>query len=73
MTSALSASRRAAVIGAGNVGATFSYSLLLIGPVNKIVLIDANPTKAEGEAMDLYHFVEKKHPEGDYGNLRPEY
>jgi hypothetical protein len=36
MTSAFSASRRAAVIGAGNVGATFSYSLLLIGPANKM-------------------------------------
>jgi L-lactate dehydrogenase len=46
---------RVAVVGAGNVGATFAYALLLSGLASEIVLIDANRAKAEGEAMDLAH------------------
>lgn len=46
-----------AIIGAGNVGATFAYALLQSGLASEIVLIDANQTKAEGEAMDLNHAV----------------
>lgn len=42
-----------AVVGAGNVGASFAYALLLSGLAAEIVLIDANRAKAEGEAMDL--------------------
>lgn len=48
---------RVAVIGTGNVGATFAYSLLTSGLSSEIVLIDANQSKAEGEAMDLMHAV----------------
>lgn len=48
---------RVAVIGAGNVGATFAYTLLMSGLAAEIVLIDANQRKAEGEAMDLNHAV----------------
>ncbi len=48
---------RVAIIGAGNVGATFAYSLLTSGLSSEIVLIDANEAKAEGEAMDLMHAV----------------
>lgn len=48
---------RVAIIGAGNVGATFAYALLLHGLAAEIVLIDANHAKAEGEAMDLNHAV----------------
>lgn len=48
---------RVAVVGAGNVGATFAYSLLTSGLSSEIVLIDANHAKAEGEAMDLMHAV----------------
>ena len=44
---------RVAVVGAGNVGSTFAYALLLSGLASEIVLIDANRAKAEGEAMDL--------------------
>jgi L-lactate dehydrogenase len=57
MTPTLSTSRRVAVVGAGNVGATFAYSLLISGLASEIVLIDANQAKAEGEAMDLNHAV----------------
>lgn len=48
---------RVAIIGAGNVGATFAYALLISGLASEIVLIDANFRKAEGEAMDLNHAV----------------
>lgn len=46
---------RVAVVGMGNVGATFAYALLLRGLAAEIVLIDLNRAKAEGEAMDLNH------------------
>ncbi len=48
---------RVAVVGAGNVGSTFAYALLLSGLASEIVLIDVNHAKAEGEAMDLNHTV----------------
>jgi L-lactate dehydrogenase len=61
---------RVAVVGVGNVGATFAYTLLLDGLASEIVLIDANRAKAEGEAMDLNHAVPFTHPTriwaGDY-------
>ncbi|HOW92164.1 MAG TPA: L-lactate dehydrogenase, partial [Anaerolineaceae bacterium] len=53
---------RIAVVGAGNVGATFAYALLLSGLAGEIVLIDHNQVKAEGEAMDLRHAVPLSHP-----------
>lgn len=46
-----------AIVGAGNVGATFAYALMLSGLASEIVLIDANQAKAVGEAMDLNHAV----------------
>lgn len=48
---------RVAVVGAGAVGSTFAFSLLLSGLTAEIVLVDANARKAEGEAMDLMHAV----------------
>ncbi len=48
-------SRRVAVVGAGVVGATFAYALMMRGQADEIVLIDVNRSKAEGEAMDLRH------------------
>ena len=53
---------RVAVVGVGNVGATFAYALLLSGFAAEIVLIDGNHAKAEGEAMDLNHAVPFTHP-----------
>ena len=46
---------RVAVIGTGNVGATFAYGLLMNAVANEVMLIDVNRGKAEGEAMDLDH------------------
>ncbi len=61
---------RVAVVGAGNVGASFAYALLLSGLASEIVLIDANADKARGEAMDLNHAAPLSHPVriwyGDY-------
>lgn len=53
---------RVAIVGVGNVGATFAYALLLSGLAAEIVLIDVNRGRAEGEAMDLNHAVPFAHP-----------
>lgn len=53
---------RVAVVGVGNVGATYAFALLLSRLCSEIVLIDANRAKAEGEAMDLNHAVPFAHP-----------
>ncbi len=53
---------RIAVVGAGNVGATFAYSLVLSGLASEIVLIDADRARAEGQAMDLDHAVPFNQP-----------
>ncbi|MFN8597999.1 MAG: L-lactate dehydrogenase [Anaerolineae bacterium] len=63
---------RVAVVGAGNVGATFAYALMMSGRASEIVLIDANKARAEGEAMDLNHAVPFTSPvriwAGDYAD-----
>ena len=48
---------RVAVVGAGNVGASLAYALVLSGLASEIVLVDANERRVEGEAMDLTHAV----------------
>ncbi len=48
---------RIAIVGVGNVGATFAYALLQSGLAAEIVLIDRNMDRAQGEAMDLNHAV----------------
>jgi L-lactate dehydrogenase len=53
---------RIAIVGAGNVGATFAFSLVLSGLASEIVLIDADKARAEGQAMDLEHAVPFSHP-----------
>jgi L-lactate dehydrogenase len=57
MSAAPAASTRVAVVGAGHVGTTFAYSLLMSGLAAEIVLVDADRERAEGEAMDLNHAV----------------
>jgi L-lactate dehydrogenase len=63
---------RVAVVGVGNVGASFAYALLLSGLASEIVLIDLNRERAEGEAMDLNHTVPFAHAAsvwaGDYAD-----
>lgn len=45
--------RKAAIIGCGSVGASIAFRFLQQGLFSHLVLLDANPAKAEGEAMDL--------------------
>jgi len=51
-----------AIIGAGNVGSTFAFSLMISGLAREIVLIDKNEILAKGECMDLNHGVSLSHP-----------
>ena len=46
---------RIAIIGAGHVGATTAYALMLRALVREIVLIDSDTALAEAEAADLSH------------------
>ncbi|HAX03747.1 MAG: L-lactate dehydrogenase [Tenericutes bacterium GWC2_34_14] len=43
------------IVGTGFVGMSYAYALVNQGAVEEIVLIDIDPLKAEGEAMDLNH------------------
>lgn len=45
--------RKAAIIGCGSVGASIAFRFLQQGLFSRLVLLDANRDKAEGEAMDL--------------------
>ncbi len=46
---------KVSVIGAGNVGATAAYTMLLSGIPTEIALIDIDKEKAEGIVMDFQH------------------
>lgn len=62
------------VIGAGAVGSTTAYTLLLGGLFQEIVLIDINKDKAEGDALDMAHGVSLVKPvtvlAGDYSDCK---
>ena len=49
----MDANKIAIVGGAGAVGATSAYALMISGLAAEIVLVDVNERRAEGEAMDL--------------------
>lgn len=61
------------IVGAGFVGATAAYALLMQGIGRKIVLVDINKARAQAEADDLYHAVPFSSPleiiAGDYDAL----
>ena len=46
-----------AIVGAGQVGATTAYTLLVAGLASELVLIDLNGKKAQGEVLDLAHGI----------------
>lgn len=48
---------RVVIIGAGFVGSTFAYSLMINGVVSEIVMIDVNQERLAGEVMDLNHGI----------------
>jgi L-lactate dehydrogenase len=44
-----------AIIGAGLVGSTCAYAIMMGGLASQIILVDVDKKRAEGEAMDLIH------------------
>ena len=65
--------RKCAVIGCGFVGATTAYTLMKSRLFSEMVLLDANPKKAIGEAEDLSHGLSFNSPmeiyAGNYEDL----
>ncbi|MCW5878380.1 MAG: L-lactate dehydrogenase [Anaerolineales bacterium] len=61
------------VIGAGLVGSTAAYALIMRGVGREIVLVDLDAARAGAEADDLYHAVPFAHQltvsAGDYAQL----
>ncbi len=51
----MNSDNKVAIVGAGWVGSTAAYAMMLDGIVSEIALIDINKEKAEGEALDLRH------------------
>lgn len=51
----MEAKRKVVIVGAGMVGSTFAYTLMLSGLAGEIVLIDMDSERAEAEAMDMNH------------------
>lgn len=62
------------VIGAGNVGSTIAYTILMHGYASEIVMIDVNADKAAGEALDMNHglayFKQVSIRGGDYSECK---
>lgn len=65
---------KVSIIGAGSVGSSFAFNLMISGLAREIVLVDKNRKKAEGECMDLNHGLSFTHPAriyaGDYGDCK---
>lgn len=62
------------VIGAGYVGSTTAFTIMLGGLFSELVIIDLNKDKAEGDAMDIAHGVSFVKPvnvyAGDYSDCK---
>lgn len=50
------------IVGAGLVGSTAAYALLMRGIGREIVLVDMNEDRARGEAEDIFHAVPFSNP-----------
>ena len=48
---------KVAIVGAGNVGTTCAYTILMQGICDEVVLIDRTNSKAYAEALDMQHAV----------------
>jgi L-lactate dehydrogenase len=74
MPSQKTSSSKIVIIGAGAVGSTFAYSLIIHGLASEIVIIDINKERAQGEAMDLNHGMPFAYPTkiwaGDYEDCK---
>jgi len=66
--------RKIAIVGSGQVGATFAFALMISGLATRIVLIDLSPERAEGHVMDLNHGLSFVQPStiyaGDYSDCK---
>lgn len=51
-------SAKVAIVGAGLVGSTAAYAIMMSGVASHIALIDIKKEKAEGEALDLMHCMQ---------------
>ena len=62
------------IVGAGFVGSTTAYTIMLGGLFSEIVIIDIDKNKAEGDAMDIAHGVALNKPvkviAGDYDECK---
>jgi shikimate 5-dehydrogenase len=55
MKGGFSEERKVVIVGAGQVGATFAFALMISGLASRITLIDQAAERAEGHVMDLNH------------------
>ena len=66
--------RKVVMIGCGFVGAACSFAIMQSGLFSEMVLIDADKSKAEGEALDISHGVPFAKPikiyAGDYDDIK---
>ena len=51
----MSAASKVSVVGAGMVGASLAYSLMVERSAGEVVLVDRDKNRALGEAMDINH------------------
>ena len=62
------------IVGAGLVGATCAYTLVMRGVGREIVLIDAAKKRAQAQANDIFHAVPFAHPlrviPGEFSDLK---
>ena len=62
------------IVGAGFVGSTTAFTIMLGGLFSEIVIIDINKDKAEGDALDMSHGVSMVKPvrvyAGDYRDCK---
>lgn len=65
--------KKISILGAGNVGASIAYTLVLGSIASEIVLVDINKEKAHGEAMDILQGTPFTAPtniySGDYSDI----
>lgn len=66
-------SRKVVMIGCGFVGSSSAFALMQSGLFSEMVLIDADKSRAEGEAMDIAHGISFARPmkiyAGDYDDI----
>lgn len=66
--------RKVVIIGCGFVGAACSFAIMQSGLFSEMILIDADKSKAEGEALDISHGIPFAKPikiyAGDYDDIK---